>query len=216
MLSEVINKIQSVFQHQEMQKTLGWIHTLPEKAELDVLIDEILLASRLEANAASTGATSHATESVDLLALAAEEAAKAGATLDWQGSAPQASSEAILRGDARLLRRLMRNLLENAQRHGGSDVRLTLKADASAILMEVTDAGPGVPESEREAIFEPFFRSSQASEQHGGVGLGLSLVRSIARQHGGSAQCMARADGEAGARFIVCLPKTPTVQRLVG
>ncbi len=170
--------------------------------ELDALIDEILLASRLEA--ASSGAPQQVYEEVDILALAAEEGARIGVELAWQGDASHAS----LAGDARLLRRLIRNLIENAQRHGGHGVSLQVRADMSQVLIEVADCGLGVPESERERIFEPFYRSSHASERHGGVGLGLSLVRSIARQHGGSVQCFARDDDKQGARFVVSLPKS--------
>ena len=185
-------------------------------AELDALIEEILLASRLDsqAQAAAAGTAQVMHESVDLLALAAEEAARAGVALDWQGE-PAAY---VLPGNARELRRMMRNLLENAQRHGASaqpmreaDVSMALSADHGAglreIRIEISDHGPGVPQAEREAIFEPFYRSTHASESHGGVGLGLSLVRSIARQHGGDVQCLGRADGIAGARFVVSLPR---------
>ncbi|MBS7809116.1 ATP-binding protein [Variovorax sp. PCZ-1] len=170
-------------------------------AELDALIDEILLASRLETQA--SGALQAVREPVDLLALAAEEGARLNVELTWSGGI----HNALLPGDARLLRRLIRNLLENAQRHGGHDVSLGVCADASEVQIEVADRGPGVPLDERERIFEPFYRSRHASEQHGGVGLGLSLVRSIARQHGGSVQCLGRDDGQ-GARFLVRIPKT--------
>jgi two-component system, OmpR family, sensor kinase len=166
-------------------------------AELDGLIDEILLASRLEAQA--SGALQAVYAPVDMLALAAEEGARVGVQLSWQGD----PSAAVLPGDARLLRRLLRNLLENAQRYGKREVSLALFADAKALSVEVSDRGPGVPLAERERIFEPFYRSSQASESSGGVGLGLSLVRSIARQHGGSVQCLPREGG--GARFVVQL-----------
>jgi two-component system, OmpR family, sensor kinase len=171
---------------------------LRNMAELDALIDEILLASRLEAQA--SGALQAVREPVDMLALAAEEGARVGVALNWQGD-PNA---AVLPGDARLLRRLLRNLLENAQRHGGTDVALTLSAGDGALSIEVSDRGPGVPPEEREQIFEPFYRSRQASESSGGVGLGLALVRSVARQHVGSVQCLPREGG--GARFVVRLP----------
>ena len=71
------------------------------------------------------------------------------------------------------------------------------------VELEVCDRGPGVPEAEREKIFEPFYRSSNASERDGGVGLGLSLVQSIARSHGGSAACLPRSGG--GACFVIRL-----------
>ncbi len=168
-------------------------------AELDALIDEILLASRLETQAA--GALESHREYVDMLALAVEESSRVKVELAWQGLA----SDAYLSGDARLLRRLIRNLLENGQRHGEKDVSLTVSTDPGHVFIEVADRGPGVPADERERIFEPFYRSSHASERHGGVGLGLSLVRSIAREHGGSVKCLERSGG--GARFLVTLPK---------
>jgi two-component system, OmpR family, sensor kinase len=167
-------------------------------SELDALIDEILLASRLETQAC--GALQAVREPVDMLALAVEESARVGVEPQWQGRAP----DARLLGDARLLRRLLRNLLENAKRHGQQDVALSMSAELSELILEVSDRGPGVPPAEREQIFEPFYRSGSASEGAGGVGLGLSLVRSIARQHGGSVQCLAREGG--GACFVVRLP----------
>lgn len=168
-------------------------------AELDALIDEILLASRLEMQASS--AQSGVRETVDLLALGAEEAARVGVELDWQGQAGPAE----VSGDPRLLRRLIRNLLENGQRHGGQGVSLSMSVDHHELILEVADRGPGVPVGEREKIFEPFYRTSQASEHHGGVGLGLSLVRTITTQHGGTIQCLERSGG--GARFVVRLPR---------
>jgi signal transduction histidine kinase len=120
-------------------------------------------------------------------------------------------------GDSRLLRRLVRNLLENAWRHGaasGQSITVALsrggpgersKAGAGeAITLEVLDRGPGVPEHAREKIFEPFYRIEGYSEQAGGVGLGLALVRQIAEAHGGSVRCESREGG--GSRFVVRLP----------
>ncbi len=162
-------------------------------AELDVLVDEILLASRLDA-----GPVSDAREDVDLLALAAEECARVDAALDGE--------PVTVRGEPRLLRRLIRNLLENARRYGAGspiEVRVGRSAHGGAEL-RVCDRGPGVPEAERERIFEPFYRPAGARERHGGVGLGLALVRQIARRHGGDAQCLARDGG--GSCFAVLLP----------
>lgn len=170
--------------------------------ELDALIDEILLASRLEAGR-DVGVSK--TERVDLLAIAAEEAARAEVPLQWQGGD---AAQAQIHGDARLLRRLLRNLLENAVRYGGSGVEITLTAQDGSLQVRVLDRGPGVPQAERERVFEPFYRSSSASEASGGVGLGLALVRSIAQQHGGSVRCLPRdeIDGASGACFELKLP----------
>jgi signal transduction histidine kinase len=160
-------------------------------AELDALVDEILVASRLDAVARLETA-----EDVDLLALAAEECARVDAALD--------GAPATVRGDPRLLRRMIRNLLENARRYGGAArVEVSVASAPGGVKLQVCDRGPGVPEAERERIFEPFYRPAGAREREGGVGLGLSLVRQIARKHGGEARCLARDGG--GSCFEVTL-----------
>jgi signal transduction histidine kinase len=166
-------------------------------AELDGLVEEVLLASRL-------GAAENALnrDKVDLLAVAAEEAARVGAHVD-------ASGGVVVQGDERLLRRAIRNLLENAQRYGGGKTDVILAHDrapsgAGAVEVQVCDRGPGVPEVMRERIFEPFFRLPGHAEQAGGVGLGLALVKQIAERHGGSARCESRPGG--GSRFVMEIP----------
>ena len=181
-------------------------------AELDELIDEILLASRLDLSDAGAVDALGPLEEVDLLGLAAEECARTGAQLELAAGAPPAE----VRGSARLLRRLLRNLLENARRHGHRDgapaeveLRLTPVAGASGPTagweVAVSDQGPGIPDAWRERIFEPFFRLPGASEREGGVGLGLALVRTIAERHGGNARCESSDSG--GARLVIFLPK---------
>jgi two-component system, OmpR family, sensor kinase len=167
--------------------------------ELDALIDEILLASRLDAAQHSAAVDLGSTDQVDVVALAAEECARLNVPLHCE------SHNLHLQGVPRLLRRLMRNLLENANRYGGGEVQMTVRAGTpgAAVEIEVCDRGPGVPEAERERIFEPFYRSSHASERDGGVGLGLALVRSIAQSHGGTVHCRGRDGG--GACFVVRL-----------
>jgi signal transduction histidine kinase len=114
----------------------------------------------------------------------------------------------IYAGESRLLRRLVRNLVENALRHGGGEVigevSVALARREGAIELTVCDRGPGISPTERERIFEPFYRAAGASESSGGVGLGLALVRSIARRHGGDVRCEPRAGG--GSCFVVTLP----------
>jgi signal transduction histidine kinase len=164
-------------------------------AELDQLIDEVLLASRLDA----AGASMPCPEEVDLTGILAEECARVGASLE-------ARVHRVM-GDPKLLRRMVRNLLENAVRYGaGSAVEARLAGGTDgALRLDVCDGGPGIAEPERERVFEPFYRIAGASEAAGGVGLGLSLVRQIARHHGGGAQCL---PGEAGGCcFRVTLPQ---------
>ena len=165
--------------------------------ELDQLVDEILLASRLESKETDVGTP----ESVDLIGLAAEECARVEAELDLQGTSPLE-----VQGVAKLLRRAVRNLLENARRYSHGDITLTLAQEGGMALIRVQDHGPGVPAAQRERIFEKFYRLPGASERSGGVGLGLSLVRSIAERHGGTVRATDRTDGAPGACFELRLP----------
>jgi signal transduction histidine kinase len=163
-------------------------------AEVDQLISEILLASRLDSPEADMGTV----ETVDLTGMAAEECARTGASLE------AGARTLSVPGVPRLVRRAVRNLLENARRHGTGEVTLVLEQTSRHAVIRVCDQGPGVPEALRERIFEPFYRLPGASEREGGVGLGLSLVQSIARRHAGQARCEANPGG--GACFVIELP----------
>jgi signal transduction histidine kinase len=165
-------------------------------AELDQLVDEILLASRLDAKESDVGTI----EQVDLTGLVAEECAHTGAELVPSDD----ERSVVVEGVSKLLRRAVRNLLENARRYSDGDVTVELKHDGSVAMLRVSDHGPGVPPSQRERIFEPFYRLPGASERHGGVGLGLALVRSIVQRHHGSVHCEDAPGG--GASFVVRLP----------
>jgi signal transduction histidine kinase len=105
---------------------------------------------------------------------------------------------------AKLLRRVVRNLLENARRYASGEVTVSLFQTDTEAVLQVSDQGPGVPAELTERIFEPFYRLPGASERDGGVGLGLSLVKSITLRHGGSVSCSNRPDG--GACFEIRLP----------
>ena len=107
-------------------------------------------------------------------------------------------------GDPRLLRRLVRNLLDNASRHGAPPIDVQVRRAGDAAELRVCDQGPGIPPAEHEAVFHPFHRSRGADDGRG-AGLGLALVRQIARQHGGDARY---APGEpAGSCFVVRLAR---------
>lgn len=156
-------------------------------AELDHLIEEILLASRLD-----TLTDLERAEPIDLLALAAEECARYGVEVEGEA--------AEIRGDPRLLRRLVRNLVGNAERHGRPPIRVrTCVRDGRAELV-VADAGAEIPAAEREHLFEPFYRQGNTD----GHGLGLSLVRQIAQRHGGDVRYGPVDSARCG--FIVTFP----------
>jgi signal transduction histidine kinase len=173
-------------------------HRLTEDiAELDALIGELLLASRLEA----LEHLEHP-EDIDLLALLVEEGARSVADIS--------GVPVCIQGDPHMLRRLMRNLFENAQRYAaGSPVEASVvPLPPTGALLCIADRGPGVPEDERERIFAPFYRPTGMRERgDGGVGLGLALVRQIACHHGGDVRCVPRAGG--GTCFEVILGTAP-------
>ncbi|MDE2401353.1 MAG: HAMP domain-containing histidine kinase [Burkholderiales bacterium] len=166
--------------------------------ELDALVEEVLLASRLDAKVDLDR------QPVDLLGLATEEARRVGAAVE-----ADPTSNLVVQLDDRLIRRAVRNLLENAKRYGGNaePILLTLAVKAPHVLISVSDRGSGVPVEQRERIFEPFYRLPGHAEYSGGVGLGLSLVRQIAQRHGGEVRCEAREGG--GSRFVIELPLSP-------
>ena len=167
-------------------------------AELDALVEEVLLASRLDAT------TEMSRQPVDLLGMVTEEASRVGAEVDIPPDVGRSLQPYL--GEERLLRRAVRNLLENAKRYGGQDpcIVLSLLNGPQGVSISISDAGPGVPYDQRERIFEPFYRMPGHAEHAGGVGLGLSLVRQIARRHGGDVVCDAPPSG--GGRFTISLP----------
>jgi len=158
-------------------------------AELDLMIDEMLLTSRL-----GTVQKPQMEEDIDLLALAAEECSR------YDDST--AEGEALtVRGERRLLARMIRNLLDNAVHHGTPPTRVAVRREDGRAILEVMDAGQGVPETECERVFSPFHRLGGDTR---GMGLGLALVRQIARLHGGDAVVAPRPDSPSC--FRVSMP----------
>ncbi len=160
-------------------------------AELDGLVEEILLASRLDHIEKL-----ERVEPVDLLALVAEEGARSGVAVS--------GTPATVTGDPTLLTRLVRNLMQNALRHGAPPVTADVEAGSAGVTLRVRDHGAGLPEGIGEHVFEPFFRPQGRSETAGGWGLGLSLVRQIALHHGASVEHENPSGG--GAMFVVRFP----------
>jgi signal transduction histidine kinase len=160
-------------------------------AELDALIGEMLLSSRLDA-----ATKLERREPVDLSALVVEEAAH----FDREVLAVPVT----VHGDAALLRRLVRNLLDNARVHAGGATEVRVDTGESVARLIVEDAGAGVPEADRARIFEPFYRADGAA-RGSGFGLGLAIVRQIADAHGGGVDYAPREGG--GSRFTVTLPR---------
>jgi len=128
-----------------------------------------------------------------------DEAAETGAD-----AAVEQSERAVVDGDPIALKRLVTNLVGNALKFGSS-ARGRVFCEAGMVILEVEDNGPGVPEEDIERAFEPFHRlESSRSRETGGAGLGLAVVRAVARGHGGEVTLQNRAEG--GLRARVSLP----------
>lgn len=162
-----------------------------EISHLDRLIDDLLVTTRLASSEAPL-----ATERVDLLAIVAEEAARHDLEVGADGSAPVV-------GDPRMLRRVVRNLLENAVAHGAEPVRVSVLTVDGEALMRVDDAGTGLPDAP-DALFRPFTRGPTVAA---GTGLGLSIVRQVVDRHGGQVRLLPGPGG--GTRAEVRLPSAP-------
>jgi signal transduction histidine kinase len=174
-------------------------------AELDALISDLLLAGRLTDSELPKDFVP-----LPVYDLVAEELERVGASFESRSggsaylSADGAAGEPLVFGNARMLRSLVRNLLENAKRYGREPVRASLYQEGAELCLCIDDDGSLLPEADRERIFEPFYRPAGHREgKDGGVGLGLALVRSIAEHHGGSVRYVPH-DGHS--RFEVRLP----------
>jgi signal transduction histidine kinase len=171
-----------------------------EVAEIDDLVGKLLASSRLDF------------EALDLQVLCARDVALRA--LERAGLPPElltdTSADAALCGDATLLSRALGNLLENSQHHAQGVESLTLRASETHVCLEVADRGPGLSEQALAHGFDPFYRGSQdgQSSSRGALGLGLSLVRRIARAHGGDATIENRPQG--GALAILSIPRAQT------
>lgn len=109
-------------------------------------------------------------------------------------------AKVVLQGDPVALRRLFANLLDNAVKFGDRARARVFEAEGFAVV-EIADDGPGIPEGERDRVFEPFYRREPSrSRQTGGIGLGLAVVRSVARSHGGDVELTNRPNGGLLAR----------------
>lgn len=110
-------------------------------------------------------------------------------------------------GAPQFLRRCFSNLIDNAITYG-KHAEIRVEEGAAGLTIRIRDDGPGIPESELEAVFEPFYRLERSrSRETGGTGLGLSIARNIARAHGGDVRLRNHPDG--GLEAVVSLPRKP-------
>lgn len=173
---------------------------LSEGARMQDIVDGLLLLARLDEGVAHGSVAAD----VDLDDLALHEASRVRAlgiaAVDGTGIAP-----ARMSGVERLLARAVRNLVDNAVRHARGTVALSTGVEQGYAILRVDDDGPGIPEADRERVFERFTRLDEArSRDAGGSGLGLAIVREIARSQRGDVRIDTSPLG--GARFTLYFP----------
>lgn len=159
---------------------------LKEVIEMEAMISQVIAFIR----DASTPGPRCVVDLGQLVAASVEDAQLVGGAVMAEPAAPLA-----VEVDPVQIRRLLDNLLENAIKYGQS-AKVRVRAEDDEVVAEIVDAGPGIPEEDREQVFEPFYRS-EAARRSGkpGSGLGLAVCRSIARAHGGEIRFAQSAEG---------------------
>ncbi|WP_280251322.1 sensor histidine kinase [Nocardia abscessus] len=168
---------------------------------LEHLAADLLLLARLDAGEQPRP------DRVDLAALVHEELEhRVGDRVAVQVAVPEQT--VAVTGSRTQLARVLGNLVDNAQRHAASTVRVAVERGADGrVVLSVADDGPGVPHAERDRIFQRFVRLDDArTRDEGGAGLGLAIVRDVVERHGGTIRVTDGAPG--GACFVVALPVT--------
>ena len=184
-------------------KLLGMAKT--ESERLNALAQGILSLARLERVDAGSML---ARTPVDLSSLAGEIAERLGPQAAEKGVSIEVNAQGACEAkcDVQLVESAISNLVQNAIRHSGADrVWISVSRDGGRVRIAVEDHGVGIPPDERERVFERFHRVDAArAEESGGAGLGLAIVRQIARLHGGDA--VLEAVEPSGCRFVIDIP----------
>ena len=171
---------------------------LEEVTSLQQLVDDLLLLARSDEGAPPKQ------EQFDLSEVVLEETRVPranGVAVDTSEVEP-----VTVAGDPEQIRRVVRNLLDNAERYARAEISITLSERANTVTVAVADDGPGIPPEQRERVFERFTRLDDSrATATGGTGLGLAIAREIVQRHGGTISV--GANGDAGARFEVRLPR---------
>jgi signal transduction histidine kinase len=166
-------------------------------ARLSRLIDDLLLLARLDESAGRLRLAPVALDTLALEVAGSYEHARVPVRVTADGPS-------TVDGDADGLRRMIRNLLDNAVRHAFSGVSISVSGSARRVVLSVVDDGPGIPAADHDRVFDRFTRLDSArSADAGGSGLGLAIVRDLVRAHGGS---VVLGDAEPGLRATVRLP----------
>jgi signal transduction histidine kinase len=193
---------------------------MPERAQaaLDLLKSDVvrfqgLVEDLLEISRFDAGAVRLHLEEL-LVAEFVRQAVAVSSRPDTPVDVSERAEMLLINGDRRRLARAIANLIDNAQLHGGGVPEITItevepeEETVTHVRIAVEDRGPGVPEAERDLVFERFARGGGAGRRASsdGAGLGLALVDEHIRMHGGRVWVTDRLDGEPGARFVIELP----------
>jgi two-component system sensor histidine kinase KdpD len=177
-----------------------------EGDRLTHLVQNLLAISRLESPTIELRKTPEAVEDIVSSSLHRMRAALGTrkATVNLPADLP------FVLAEPGLVDQVVTNLLENVVRYTPSTAAIEIAArhEEGVVNVQVGDAGPGIPEHEREKVFEKFYRGSRASKSDGGVGLGLTICRAIIRAHGGRIAVRERPGGGTLVEFT--LPAVPT------
>ena len=171
---------------------------LAEQQRMHRLVEDLLLLARVDEHVPLTRAA------VDLDDLAFEEGHRLRSATSKRVDTSGVNAVRV-QGDADALRRMLRNVAENAVRHASSRVDVTLVERGEEVVLTIDDDGPGIPATERARVLQRFVRLDEArSRDEGGSGLGLSIVDEVVRAHGGSMSIEQSPLG--GARIVITLP----------
>ncbi|MGW5791359.1 sensor histidine kinase [Saccharopolyspora sp. NPDC003752] len=168
------------------------------------MVDDLLLLTRVDEHRLPL----HRTE-VDLDDLVDAERARLAQTTELAVHARLRPVK--VHADPAALSRAIRNLVDNAARHANTTVDLSVTYDATHAVLEVTDDGPGIPETDRQRIFERFVRLDTARQRSsGGAGLGLAIVHEIVTAHDGDVRIVGAPGGGTCFRLRIPLPAQGT------
>ena len=203
-LTVVMGIAETLAEHEDVvgddQRTVLLERLAVHARRLDVLLGDLLDLDRLQRG------VFHAVQSLDVTEIVGDQARRSAADLGLDVRVDLGREIPEVHADPVLLPRVIDNLLVNAAKYAGGPVEVSVRAQEGGVLIVVDDRGPGVRPEMRDRVFEPFRRGDRVNTATPGVGIGLSLVASVAAAADGRAWVQARDDGASGASFRVFLP----------
>lgn len=163
-----------------LQLNLEMLRDAPSPARIDRAVADLADMNKLIAGYLELARTTQAENRVRFDLAGLLEEAAVDANLSWPGAVP-----CMIEASRLAVRQIVSNLIQNAQRYGGTPVELVLECTGSLARVVVRDAGTGIPDDQLEKVFRPFYRlETSRSQATGGTGLGLAIVRQLAETNG--------------------------------